>query len=241
MKKIYWIGGSWPNGCELEYYKQTANPQRECAYPTLISNAIGAECINLSEDGSSIDTILVKFSNIVNELDETSVVLFELQPIHRVSFFDNDDKLKNILPSGYKIAHNLHNYSEKWYKYFDTPKQQLFNHDRNINLLHLWCTHLNIKHYFLNTIGSHTESMMDITPDSAWLIPKLNCLAEIILPVTDKITREVVYNDSPSLTDVEWSIQKPFVEKYIHPCYVHPNVEGHKKIAKTLSELLKNA
>lgn len=239
MKKFYWFGGSWVQGDELD--KLMPKEQVHLTiFPYLVSSHFDAECVNMSENGSSIDTVLINFSKIVNTITPESTMFFCLPPQHRTSLFDDAGVVKNILPSGFKEFHKMHNHSLEWYKYFDSIPQQIFNRDRIINLLHLWCKDLNIRHYFFNDIGSTPDRMMDITPDSAWLIPRNSCNGEFILPVINQATRDVIMNDSPELPTEAWAQQQPFFEKYISPNYCHPNVNGHKKIAQELIKLLTN-
>ena len=42
------------------------------------------------------------------------------------------------------------------------------------------------------------------------------------------------------LTNEQWQLQQPYVEKYIRPCDVHPNQAGHQKIAQEIIKLLTN-
>lgn len=45
-------------------------------------------------------------------------------------------------------------------------------------------------------------------------------------------------NDLPKFKTTQWEEQKIHLEKYIKPLYCHPNIEGHKKIANFIIELL---
>ena len=47
-------------------------------------------------------------------------------------------------------------------------------------------------------------------------------------------------DDNPKLTNEQWRLQQPYVEKYIRPCHSHPNQAGHQKIAQEIIKLLTN-
>ena len=149
MKKFYWFGGSWVRGDELDKSIPVEKVHQN-TFPYLVSEHYSAQCINMAENGSSVDTVLVNFSKIIDQADTDATMFFCLPPLHRTSFFNDQGIQKNILPSGPANSnryHNRHEYSTMWYKYFDSESQQIYNRDRTINLLHLWCKDLKIRHY----------------------------------------------------------------------------------------------
>jgi hypothetical protein len=235
-KKFYWFGDSWVFGDELE--KEVPDPNNY-TFAQLVSNHFGATNVNLSSNGSSIDNIPIEFSKIASNINpEIDCVFFFLTAAHRVSMFDDTGNLKNILPSNYKEAHKVHDYSDQWYKYFDTPLQRTYNYDKTINLLYLWCQHIGVKCYFSNIFTTELSLIIDCTPESAWLLPKNTCIAEYILPVIDTTDYRLITEDHPDLTNDQWNAQEPYVKKYIRPCFQHPNVAGHQEIATQLIKLL---
>ena len=91
-----------------------------------------------------------------------------------------------------------------------------------------------------NIFTTKTESIIDCVPDSSWLLPKNKCIAEYILPLIDNDTFSIMADDNPKLTNEQWRLQQPYVEKYIRPCHSHPNQAGHQKIAQEIIKLLTN-
>lgn len=237
MKKFYWFGGSWITGDELQH--QVPKGQESFhVFPKLISNHFEAECINLGANGSSISSLPLSFASQLEQFDSDSTVFFCLPPSHRVSLFDQQGHLRNILPSQAKEFHKIHDYADQWYKYFDNMHQRVYNHDIIINLLHFWCKSLDLKHYFFNDLWSHKFSIIDSTHDSNWLVGKKNSIAEFILPMVDKVTQDVIMEDGPTVSESEWQTQQEYIKRYIKPCYCHPNLEGHKKIAQELAKCI---
>jgi hypothetical protein len=237
MKQFYWFGGSWVSGEELD----TIVPreiQQDYTYAKIVSDYYNAKCINLGVNGGGINCIPLIFSKLVDQIDADTTMFFCCPPSLRFSLFDESGVIKNILPSKFKQSHKVHDYSDKWYKYFDNSHQRIYNYDTIINLLHFWCKSLKIKHYFYNDTWSHGSAMIDATDDLNWLVDKRSCIGECILPLIDTTTRELVMYDRPSITTEEWAIQNEYIEKYIKPCWVHPNIEGHKKIAEEIIKRL---
>jgi len=129
--------------------------------------------------------------------------------------------------------HLVHDHVDQWYRYFDNPFQRAYNNTCTVNLLYLWCKHLGISCYFSNIFNTTNNDYVD---GIDWLLPQSRCIAECILPVINNDA--FLFDDNPNLTVDEWSKQKPAVEKYIKPNFVHPNADGHRKIADYIIELL---
>ena len=236
--KFYWFGTSWVNGDEL-YNIVPREVHQNYAFPKLVSDYFNAECINLGKNGCGINSLPLAFSKLAGQFENDSIVFFCLPASYCISIFDESKQLKNIRPNGFKQFHNIHEYSEKWYRYFDTTDQRIYNYDTVINLLHFWCKSLKLKHYFLNEICGAAESIIDATDDVNWLVNKQHSLSEFILPIVNN--RHVVFDDGPEIKEEEWNIQQEYIGKYVRPCYVHPNLLGHEKIAEELIKLLTNA
>ena len=236
----FYFGDSWVFGDELELQVGESSRKKH-TFAELVSRHFQARCVNLSSCGSSVSSIPMQFKEIIRDLDPTiDRVFFFLTANHRTCMFDDSGEIKNILLSPYSKKHNTHPYQEQWYKYFDNPAQRLYNYDSSINLLYLWCKSIGVTCHFSNIFTVEHESIIDCTPNSAWLLPKNKCIAEWILPVINPNTFSVVTDDHPDLTDDQWKQQKPLVEQYIRPCYAHPNINGHKKIAQHIIDLLEN-
>jgi hypothetical protein len=239
MKKFYWFGDSWVFGDELEKLVPCHNVT-QYNFAGLVSSHFNAECVNLSECGSSITTIPLKFYEILEKINpDVDRVFFGLTASHRTAMFDDSGNYQNILPSLHN-KHKPHKHQDKWFKYFDSQGQRTYNYDCITNLLYFWCQQKNIKCYFLNLFTTETVSLINSIPDDAWLVSKDQCTAQFILELVDNQNQSVITDDSPNLTNDQWAIQSKLVEKYIKPCYAHPNIHGHKVIADNLIKLLEN-
>jgi hypothetical protein len=232
---FYWFGDSWVYGDELERETNICD-FKKYTFATLVSEEFGQPCVNLSSCGSSIPAMVYKFSTVADRITTDDTVFFCLTADCRTSIFDNK-VLKNILPNGYKEKHNTHQYTPEWYKFFDSPDQRLLQYEQSINLIYFWCKYLKVKCWFANLFTIPPKQLFDASGTSSWIVPRDRCLGEFILPLTKN--QSLIFNDSPEITDREWSIQKPFVEKYIKPNYCHPNVAGHKKIANEIIKIIK--
>ena len=147
MKKFYWFGDSWVIGDELEKIVSKQQAQ-ENTFAFLISEQFAADCVNLGQRGSSINSLPMEFFKVANDIDpDTDVVFFCLTASLRTGMFDEYGKFCNILVNPYP-SHTPHPYTSEWFKYFDNPHQRIYNRDCMINLLYMWCQHLKIKCYF---------------------------------------------------------------------------------------------
>ena len=228
---FYWFGDSWVYGDEL-----SDNDRHTNTFAKLVSDYYQASCVNLAICGSSVNSVTYELIKNIDKIDPlTDVIFFGLTSNIRTSLFDND--LKNLLPSGY-TKHNIHPYVNEWYRYFDTPKQRVYNYDCNINLLYLLCKDRGINCYFFNIFTLLDSHMFNVIPAEKWLIRRTQCIAEYILPVIDITTHGLIMDDCPEITSDQWIQQEVYVKNYIRPCYSHPNVQGHKKIAEELIKCL---
>lgn len=228
--KFHWFGDSWVAGDELE------NPAQH-RFSELVSQHFGATCLNYGINGSGVTALPVLLHSKLSQIGPNDTVFFCLTSSIRTSMFDEHNKLKNILVNGY-AAHDLHPHSDQWFRYFDNAAQRVYNYDSTINLLWLWCKHLDLKCYFLNLFTTEPTSIIDCVPESAWLVPRDKCIAQSILSTIDNKYGSIFVDDNPELTNQQWKIQKQQVEQYIRPNFAHPNIQGHAKIANDLIELI---
>lgn len=237
---FYWFGDSWVFGDELELQVDQTQ-QHLHTFAHKVSEHFGAKCVNLSQCGSSVMSLPLQFKNTVKNINpDSDRVFFFLTASHRTSLFDDQGQIKNILPMGYTIKHNIHKHCDQWYKYFDNSFQRLYNYDSTISLLYLWCRSLAIRCYFSNIFTVEKDTLIDCSDEFAWLLPKTQCISQWILPVVDPENGSPITDDHPGLTTQQWQQQQPWIEKYIKPCYAHPNIEGHSRIAKNIIEILEN-
>ena len=236
--KFYWFGDSWVAGDEL-YKIVPSDIHQQYAFPKLVSDHHGAECINLGKNGYSPDILPYLFSDIVDQIDPVvDKIFFFLSADSRTWMFNEQGKISWIGTNPGFLPKNAHIYHNEWMKFFDNPQQRIYNYDRAVNLLYFWCKNLGVDFYLSNIFTTAEQSIMDHTTDDAWLVPRDRCIAECILTFFDKEYGQVIVNDVPELLNEQWKIQKLQVEKYIKPCIQHPNIQGHRRIADYIIELL---
>ena len=236
--KFYWFGDSWVAGDEL--YKIVPHEiHQQYAFPKLVSDHYGAECINLGKNGHSPDILPYIFSDIVDQIDPTvDKVFFFLSAANRTWMFNEQGEIRCLGLDPATRPNCAHQYHNEWMKFFDNNHQRIYNYDRTINLLYFWCKHLGVDFYLSNIFTTAEQSLMDQTGDDGWLLPRDRCIAESILSFNDNKYGQVIVNDVPQLLDEQWEIQKLQVEKYIKPLICHPNIEGHRQIADYIIDLL---
>ena len=235
MTRYYWFGDSWLVGDELQNeLLQSEIPLN--IYAHLVSKEFNALDIVLGGRGESIDTVVYNFLNVLEQINpDSDKVFFCLTSEIRKGLFDKKGNMKNILPSLYPQAHNLHPHTNLWYKYFDNEYQQKFDFKKSIYFLDLLCGANNIDRYFMNIFS--VPKFHNELSKLNWLVPSNRSIADFLLPYTKNY--EPYMADNPNFTNKQWQEQKNNIEKYITPNYCHPNVSGHKKIAEELISILK--
>jgi hypothetical protein len=230
--KFYWFGDSWLAGEELQL-TVPADQRKNYTFAKIVSDHYQVDCVNLGENGLSPDIFPLRFSQIVNRLQPGDTVFFCLSSSHRTILLDDSGHERQIMPD-YNTNSNRHPYAKEWYKYFDTKHQRIYNFDRTVDLLYLWCQSLGVRCCFLNLFTTEPEELMNIVPESAWIIPRDQCAAQSILHTVDNDLGMLVVDDNPRLLTVDWERQKELLERYVRPGVMHPNVAGHAKIAEDL-------
>ena len=192
-------------------------------------------------NGSGPDNLSWQFSKVVNNINpEHDRVFFFLSADNRTWMFDEQGQLSWIGFYPGFVPSDAHPYWKQYLKYFDNPYQRTYNYDRSINLLYFWCKSLGIKCYLSNIFTTQSTPVMDHTDPKGWLLPRDQCIATSIVPYIDNDSGGVLVNDIPTISNEQWRLQHPYVEKYIKPLLCHPNVEGHKKIAQTIINLIES-
>ena len=238
--KFYWFGDSWVKGDELEKILPASSWQKS-AFPQLVSDYYGAECVNLGVNGHGVDNLAWEFSKVVNNIDPAQdKVFFFLSSDIRTWMFNEQGKLCWIGPYPGFVPSQAHPWWQEYLKYFDNPYQRTYNYDRSVDLLYFWCRNLDITCYFSNIFTTQPTPIMDHTDPESWLVPRDQCIASAIIPHIDNDSGLIFVNDIPKFTTDQWQLQRTHVEKYIRPLGCHPNVEGHKKIAQHIIDLMQN-
>ena len=223
---FHWFGASWPYGDELE--------NRLFAYPYLVSAHFNQRCANHAVNASSIQHMIVQFNQAV--LEPGDVAFFGLTSEDRMYIPDTHLYMQANLNNDPRIDMER---NRQWYKYFDSKEQRQFSITNTLDLLKAYCVSKQVTPYFYNV---HTETIYStalITP-ADWLIPSDQCLANEILHIIDNEYYCVVASDQSWITNKDWKLHKPLVDKYIKPNYAHPNKQGHKKLSIRLINEISN-
>lgn len=234
MKRFIWCGASWETGDELTLLLPKDQIKNNI-FPQLVSDHYNVTCVNLAEHARCIEHLIWQFKSIENTLTSNDIIFFSLPAPHWSMFIGDDEKVKR-LSANYKNDHRIDKYSEYWFKYFDNSNQRAWRNDMTLEFLANWCENKHIQYFFYAQANHYYPKYL--TKAVNWLIPPNQCIAEFIVPVIDDNFYEVVTSDREWLKTSDWALQQPLVEKYISPCYCHPNIEGHKKIAQSIIEIL---
>jgi len=227
---FYWFGDSWVHGDEL-YNQLSRHSYQQAAFPQLVSDHYGAECRNLGQVGESVDILPWRFESVADQIVTGDEVFFFLTADVRTMLFDEQGQLRKIMPNPGFDSDTFHRYADQWYRYFDTQPQRLYNYDKTVLLLYLWCCEIGVRAWFANIFTTQPQVMIDRVPESAWLIARDQCLAQTIFPVIDNNAGVFVTDDRESITLAQWQQQRPQLEKYMRPNHAHPNVAGHRQLA----------
>lgn len=230
--KFYWFGDSWLAGEELQL-SVPYDQRKQHTFAQIVSDHFAADCVNLGENGLSPDIFPLRFKTTADQLTPNDTVFFCLSSSHRTILLDEAGQEQQIMPD-YNSNPNRHPWTREWYKYFDTRPQRIYNFDRTVDLLYLWCQSLGVRCYFLNLFTTEPEAVVDIVPDSAWLIPRDQCAAQTILHTVDNDIGMLVVDDNPRLLTADWMRQKELLDLYVRPGVMHPNLAGHRRIAQDL-------
>lgn len=233
-QKFIWCGSSWETGDELEL-QISKNQVCQHVYPSLVSAWFAVECVNVSENHSAIPQLIWQLKSIENQICSGDTVFFSLPPPHWNMSVDHTGALNRIGPN-FHCDPRVHANSQHWYRYFDNEYQRAWQNDISIEFLSNWCQVRGVHCYFYSSVNHYYSIYLNATV--SWLLPPSTCLAELLVPVIDNTFFEVVTSDRSWLTESQWQSQKPLIEKYIAPCYAHPNLAGHKKIAEEFIRLL---
>mgnify|MGYP003345135239 FL=1 len=229
--KFYWFGDSWVHGDEL-YNELPRDSYQQHAFAQLVSDHYGADCVNLGNVGESVDVLPWRLEQIADQITAEDEVFFFLTADVRTMLFNDQGELKKILPSPGFDSDSFHKYREQWYRYFDSQPQRLYNYDRTVLLLYLWCCEIGVRAWFANIFTTQPQSMIDRVPEKAWLIARDRCLAQAIFPIIDNNAGILITHDSESITVEQWHQQRPQLELYMHPNHAHPNRAGHRRLAE---------
>jgi hypothetical protein len=205
MNRLIVFGDSWPWGADLE------DPYTQ-AFPYLIGQILDVLVLNLSQPGTSIDHMVVKFLDCCkeNEFKSQDKILFCFTGQSRSMYFDNNDIAQEIHPRGTSIQEIV------YYKYLYSKKLEVLNLQKNILILKYISDALNIKSFFV--------SNWDAVPDN--LYGNANFYQKTLAQILHPERNQTISTDGNG---------QVFIPSSLMGSYHHPTKLGHEKIAQELA------
>lgn len=186
-----------------------------CAFPNLIANNLEIESINLAEPGTSADQALYKLLNLSLDIDwQHTLLLFCLTGITRSMYIDNSCP-KEIHPMAKTTV------AQFYYKYIHSNQLDQFNRMKNILSAQQYCAKKGCELLFVNNWDSAPNH--NLIDQSKFYNKTLIEILNINQKLDDK--------------KLDWNLISQ--HEFIKPNTCHPNETGHQKIAKELSQWIK--
>jgi len=216
-----WFGDSWCMGTELEKCmgpdyksKDQEDYRRENRFSNLVSKHFGWKEVNLAQEGISTEHVtlkIIEYTELQNDLQNQ--IYFIVWPSFQRYFWINDSNQRQDLRwcSEYK----------DWYRTVDTGAYQMYCAQRTI-----WSTCLYLQQHKISYVMVNGQSRVTkIGPfplqDYYWILEPGKTLGDIL--------------------DVDLDQGFPAIDqnhRYFWPAENHPNMYGHKKIAKEIINYL---
>lgn len=259
MKKQFdlWFGDSWPAGTELitthgkttetsqdgkyfwpKHQLQVGRP--DLAFPHWVSTARNCSYINFAGSGRSLDYALYKLSKFVKYgyEDATKYTAF-LCTTAQSRKFGIDITGRHHHRQMLRFSSTVHNKATD-----EDFAFSLYNSTICLNNFYLICYKYNIDLKIIpvwDKFESHSE--VDLVPDSAWLsatpMTKLAFGEDFEFNHCEKPGDDIYdangIGHALGLRSVAYHLKN---HQYVKPLVVHPNIDGHKKLAETILSLL---
>jgi len=229
---LYFFGDSWSSEKgELEswHLKNGVTPDEPLrSYPAMVSETLEIPYKNFSIPGSSNLNMIDQLVNSGATKGDHAV--FSLTAGSRRFYYDDHGTVVHLGIDQTKGAVSV--YQDSWLSAL------------SCFTLYSYCVKKEIQPWFISTfdilyhnrIADH-HPLWNSIPDSVWIISKDSCSVQKDFDpdwynVANKNLTADFYN---------WiNSDRESVKKYIRPCNDHPNLEGRKKIAQTITLKLKN-
>jgi len=261
---LLWFGDSYTVGSELGHFYgdfekdkyndkifymdsiQIHKHRPDMAFPILVSKELELDYIVLGHSGASIQKLqftLIDFLKQKFNSDKKYIAIFALPTQYSRCFYIDEKGLVISEPDDDILKHQI-----RFGKYEITMY---------INSIYTMCKTYNIEPYFL-ALWSKLDILenYNIVPDENWILPRSTTLVEKSWEFSDppeswrnlfKIKPLERLKDNKFfkkyilhlLNVIILSQSNEVFKKYIFPCGNHPNKDGHKKLADTLIEILK--
>lgn len=230
------FGDSWPAGARLN--------DKSLAFPTLISNELGMDLLDLSEPATSIDHAVMAFFKFLEntyDSDNQYTALFCLtdpsrnmawRPITSVpvrdAIWDHDSTTVEL-----QIGNTFDELSQVYFKNIHSARLELFTYHKNVILLKLLCEKYNIRDFYAHNFYNPEFEFRVVNTDNVYpttLRQILDCTPyKEFLPI----------QTSPE--KIEQAHKAKLMNNKLMLFGGHPSEAGHKRIADVLSDWIKNS
>jgi len=209
MTQLAVFGDSWPYGAELKKDEKTFG---ELLHDKLKTKKF----INCSQEGTSIDHLVLQLKNFIENLDQKSIAVFFItNPIRYITFENN--KWHTIRPTGEK--------STKTKLYYELLQSDELDHHRaNTSMLAL-------QNMCKNCANIVQDVYLEGWTKIDWSYPGID---------TKKILRKsALQMFEAKMNHRTNELVKNQNNPFIYPNKYHPNQKGHQLIADELYEFIK--
>ena len=237
LEAIYdkFVRNKIPKG-DWGYSKKTHNPSKYILpqsppknYPQLVSEALGIAYKNFSINGSSHTSMLDQLCK--SNIKSGDHAIFSLTSPARDMYYAEDTSTVDLdAPSD---PNEMNDVQYNW-----KSAMCCFG-------MYSFCVQNNITPWFINTMNvAHYKTewshpLWEQIPDKHWIIDKHSCVIELF----DKEYFCSSNNEEYQYRNDDWTkwidTDNKNVQKYMRPCYVHPNQLGRQLIADIIVEGLK--
>lgn len=169
-----------------------------------------------------------KFLEVKDSIKSDHLVIFCLTTAYRPTWFDDQGREIVLNISDESMEHKI------WNTYIANDYFLSYQSHNLLNTLYFMCQTLDIRCLFVNNFFSLKRVNM-LTPDSVWLLPPGECLANSVLGLPIK-SPEVAIKDRTGFKVSDFSLMKKQLSVYFIPNNDHPNQLGNETIAKFLTK-----
>ena len=224
--KIWFFGDSWVAGCELARFKSNneldfGKDEPSLAFPNIIQELTGIECINKGVSASSQPSMIEYFHSC--NFNKGDIAIFALTSPGRRMYRSDDGS----------IADQGCTANKEFINQYDDERVS----SQAIALLYYMSLSRGVTPYFFNLFDC--VRFGDITyneiPNENWLISNTSSIIDTLFD-TEYFKR---YDHHRDWNFQEWlETENELVQKYIRPCEAHPNLVGQRAIADFIIEKL---
>lgn len=218
---MYFFGDSWT--AEHGEYNIIMNQYFD-SYPTIVGKLLEQPICNCALPGSSQEHMIIQF--LSSDIKDGDHAVFSLTAPSRRMYYDDKQEIHHPFIDINKSG--INDYNDQW------------RSSIALTLLYHLCMSKNIKPWFIcmfnvTCVDDYGNQLWATIPDDCWLLPKNQCAVEKIFD-PGYFSK---YNSFRNSDFQDWlDTENSQVQRYIRPCFNHPNLEGRKIIAQTVADII---